>query len=74
MARNSKFIISIGAGRNVTTITYGGHGIYRRLTVNDVKNVMTGQPVFTSTGSKAFWEAIIAAVNADIVAGNGGGT
>lgn len=74
MARNSTFKISINAGRNSTTITYSGHGIYRRLTVNDVRNVMTGQPVFASVSSKAFWEAILSAVNTDIAAGNGGGT
>lgn len=74
MAQPAKLTIRVTAARNSTTISYTGQGIYRSLTVADVRNPGFSTHVVTASGSKAFWEAIIALVNTDIAAGNGGGT
>jgi hypothetical protein len=74
MANPAKLTIRVTAARNSTTITYRGQGLYRSLQVGDVEQPGLSTHVVTSSGSKAFWEAIIALVTADIAAGNGGGS
>jgi hypothetical protein len=74
MANPAKLTIRVTAARNSTTISYTGQGIYRALTVGDVRQPGLSTHVVTASGSKAFWEAIVAIVTADIAAGNGGGT
>lgn len=74
MARPAKLVISVSSTRNSSTVTYSSHGIYRSFVVNNVRNTIKPAPVFGTGSSKAFWETIIQAVNADILAGNGGGT
>lgn len=74
MAKPAKLVISVTAARNSTTIKYTGQGVYRSLQVADVRQPGFSSHVVTGSGSKAFWEAIIALVTADIAAGNGGGT
>lgn len=74
MAKGSKLTIRVEAARATTTVRYWTSGTYGRLTVNDVRDTMGPEPLFPSSGSKAFWEAVLNAVVADITAGNGGGT
>jgi hypothetical protein len=74
MARPAKLIISVSSTRNSSTVSYTTQGVYRSFTVNNVRDTVQPAPVFTTSGSKAFWEAVMDLVRADIVAGNGGGT
>lgn len=66
--------IRIGTTRGGNTISYTTTGVYRSLTVNDVRNPDLVTGTLTGTGSKAFWEAALNAVLADITAGHGGGS
>lgn len=74
MANVAKLTITVAAARNSTNITYKGQGFYRSVQVGDVRDGTLNTHVLTAAGSKAFWQAVIAAVTADIAAGNGGGT
>lgn len=55
-------------------MAYSTTGVYRSLAVNDVRNPDVVTATLTGTGSKAFWEAVLNAVLADITAGHGGGS
>jgi hypothetical protein len=74
MARPAKLNISVTWNRNSSTVHYVTQGQYRSFTVNDVTNTVKPAPVFTTSGSRAMWEAVLALVLADITAGNGGGS
>lgn len=66
--------IRVGTTRGGNTISYSTTGVYRSLAVNDVKDADVVTPTLTGSGSKAFWEAVLNAVVADITAGHGGGS
>lgn len=68
------FSVRVTPTRNGTNIRYSSTGVYRSLTVNNVANPGLSLAVLTGTGSKAFWEAVLNAIVADIEAGNGGGS
>ena len=74
MSNPSTITIRVTPTRSGAILSYSTVGVYRALAVNNVRNpdLVVGSP--TGTGSKAFWEAILTAVNADIQAGNGGGS
>lgn len=74
MARPAKLIVSVSWNRNSSTVSYTTQGQYRSFTVNNVGHTVKPAPVFTTSGSKAYWEAVLALVLADITAGNGGGS
>lgn len=74
MAARAKLTITVTASRNYSTIRYSTGGTYRSLIVGDVQDDMQLQPTFTTSGSKAFWEAVLPLVQADITAGHGGGS
>lgn len=74
MGVRARMTVTVTSGRNTTSITYRGQGIYRQLQVGNVDNDMPATYVLTSSGSKAFWDAALGLVVADIAAGNGGGT
>lgn len=66
--------IRVGTTRGGNTISYRTTGRYRSLAVNDVRHTDLVTGTLTGSGSKAYWEAVINAVLADIIAGNGGGS
>lgn len=66
--------IRVSTTRGGNTIAYSTTGVYRSLTVNDVRNPDVITHPLTGAGSKAFWEAVLGAVLADITAGHGGGS
>lgn len=74
MAARAKLTITVTASRNYSTVSYSTGGTYKALTVGDVGDLMQLQPTFTTSGSKAFWEAVLPLVLADITAGHGGGS
>lgn len=74
MAKGAKISIRVQQGRSAMTISYWTNGLIARLTANDVRNVVVNQPLLPTTGSKAFWEAVLTVVNTDITAGHGGGS
>lgn len=74
MAKVAKIVIEVTTGRLTMTKKYRTNGQIAQLTANDVRNVMTDTSLLPTTGSKAFWSAVLEAVADDILAGNGGGT
>lgn len=74
MASGPSLKIRVSTTRGGNTIAYSTTGTYRSLTVNDVRNPDLVTGTLTGTGSKAFWEAVLNAVLADITAGHGGGS
>jgi hypothetical protein len=74
VANQSKFTIRVTAARGSSKVEYRTTGRYISLLTGDVAGHMLRQPIFGTAGSKAFWDAILPLVAADIAAGNGGGT
>jgi hypothetical protein len=74
MASPTKLQVTVTAHRGSTTVHYRSHGRYISLVTADVHNDMLRQQLFSTVGSKAFWQAVLLLVAADIIAGNGGGT
>jgi hypothetical protein len=74
MAAGAGLRVRVTTTRGGVTIAYSTTGIYRSLSVNNVRNPALAEATLTGTGSKAFWEAALNAIIADIAAGNGGGT
>lgn len=66
--------IRVDTTRGGVTISYSTTGLYRSLSVNDVRHTAWPSATPPGSGSKAYWEAVLNAVLADIIAGNGGGT
>ena len=66
--------IRVSTTRGGATIAYSTTGVYRSLSVNDVRNPDVIVGTLTGSGSKAYWEAVLNAVLADIIAGHGGGS
>lgn len=74
MSNGPGFRVRVTSTRSGTTISYSSTGVYRSLSVNDVRNADLQTNTLTGTGSKAFWEAVLNAIVADIEAGHGGGS
>lgn len=74
VSQPAKLTIRVRSSRGASTVQYSTGGKYRSLAVNDITNNLQNEPLFTTSGSKAFWAAVQAIVAADIAAGNGGGT
>lgn len=66
--------IRVSTTRGGNVLAYSTTGRFRTVSVNDVRNPDLITPPLTGNGSKAFWEAVLTAVLADITAGNGGGS
>ena len=73
-SNDAKLTVRVAKTRGGLVLYYWTTGLYGRLAVNDVRNPDLQAPYFTGSGSKAFWEAALAEVSADIQAGGGGGT
>lgn len=71
---DAKLTIRLTSNRGSTTIQYSTTGRYVSLPVNDITDNMLLQPIQPSSGSKAFWNSVVALVAADIAAGHGGGS
>lgn len=71
---DNKLTIYVTANRGSSTISYSTTGRYVSLAVNDVKDLMQLQPIQPTSGSKAYWDSVLALVTADIAAGHGGGS
>lgn len=74
MSDTAKITVRVQSNRGSSTVAYRTTGRYISLLTGDVAHDMLRQPIFGTSGSKAFWGAVIALVQADIAAGNGGGT
>lgn len=74
MASGAKLTIRVTSARGHSTITYGTAGRYVSLPVGDVGTTMNNQTLLPTSGSKAFWEAVLPLVLANITAGSGGGS
>lgn len=70
----TKLTIRITENRAAMTLSYSTAGKVAGLFTNDVGDIIQRAPLPPKTGSKAYWEAVLTQVLADITAGNGGGT
>lgn len=66
MAAESKITIRVRANRGSSVIRYSTTGRYISLHTNGVNDVLMRQPILTTASSKAFWEAVLPIVLADI--------
>jgi hypothetical protein len=71
---DNKLTVYVTANRGSSTISYSTSGRYVSLQVNDVKDLLQLQPIQPTSGSKAYWDSVLAIVQADIAAGHGGGS
>ena len=70
----TKITIRVTETRGAVTIDYKAVGAVAGLLTGDVGDLMLRQAIPAKTGSRAWWESILGTVQADITAGNGGGT
>lgn len=71
---DTKITIRITEHRGSVGISYTAVGQVAGLLTSNVRGEILRSPVPPKTGSRAWWESILQTVNADITAGNGGGT
>jgi hypothetical protein len=68
MAAVAKLTIRVQSSRGASRISYSTGGRYINLATNILGNDLMRQPVQPTSTDKAFWESVIAIVNADIIA------
>jgi len=68
MADLSKMTIRVTASRNTTTLNITTGGRYKGLVTNTVRVNLLRQPTFTSADELHYWNAVLAAVQAEIIA------
>jgi hypothetical protein len=68
MAAQAKLTIRVQSSRGASKISYSTSGRYVSLPTNILGNQLTRQPIQPTSSDKAFWESVIAIVNADIIA------
>ena len=68
MASQAKIVIRVTSSRGASGISYSTSGRYVNLATNVLGNDLARQPIQPTTTDKAFWESVLAIVNADIVA------
>jgi hypothetical protein len=68
MAAQAKLTIRVGSARGSSRISYSTGGRYISLATNILGNTLMRQPIQPTSSDKAFWESVLAIVNADIAA------
>jgi len=68
MAAQAKITIRVTSSRGASSISYSTSGRYVSLATNILGSDLVRQPILPTSTDKAFWEAVLAIVNADIVA------
>lgn len=68
MASKAEIVIRVYASRGGSTIQYTSKGRYISFTTNGYNKTLNNQPIQPTASLKVFWEAILAAVQADVTA------
>jgi hypothetical protein len=68
VATVAKLTVRVGSSRSSSTVKTGTTGVYLSTPMNTIEINSTGQPIFTTASPKAFWTAVLAAVQAEIAA------
>lgn len=68
MAVVAKLTVRVTSSRSASIVKVGTTGTYLSTSMNDIEVDATGQPIFTTASSKAFWGAVLTAVQAEIAA------
>lgn len=68
MAEVAKLTVRVTSSRTSSVVRISTTGRYISTPVNTVDIAATGQPIFTNASAKAFWQAALVAVSAEIAA------
>lgn len=68
MAQLAKLTLRVTKTRSKSRLRVTGAGAYASLTVNTVKVDEPSQPLYTTTGPRAFWLAVLADATAAVTA------
>jgi len=66
LASRSTLTITVTKSNSASTVLYRDKGRYATINTNTVYRNLLGQPLFTTASEKAFWEAVVAVVLADL--------
>lgn len=66
MATTAKMTLTVSKSNTKSKVIVRTVGTYSSIPMNTIDFNMTGQPLYTSASPKAFWLAVLAAVNAQI--------
>lgn len=68
MATKAQLTLRVTKSRTQSVLVVRTTGTYAALSVNDVDVDMPGQPLYTTSTSKAFWLAVLAAATSAVEA------
>lgn len=68
MAEIAKLTVRVTSSRTASVVRTSTTGRYISTPVNTIDLTATGQPIYTNASAKAFWEAVLATVQAEIAA------
>jgi len=68
MARGSKIVVDVKRSKNFSSFTVRTSGLYGALTTNSINLDVPSQPLYTTASEKAYWLAVLAAVQVQITA------
>lgn len=68
VAQLAKMDLRVTKTRSKSRLRVAGHGAYASLLVNTVKIDEPTQPLYTTTGPRAFWLAVLADATAAVTA------
>lgn len=68
MADQAKLTIRVSSGKTASTVAVATTGRYRGLATNTVRFELLGEPMFTTADALHYWNAVLAVVQAQIVA------
>jgi hypothetical protein len=68
MAAVTKLTVRVYSSRSASRVVIGTTGTYLSAPMNTIEINATGQPIFTTSSTKAFWTAVLAVAQAEIAA------
>ena len=68
MARGSKIVVQVKRSKNFSSTSVRTSGLYGALVTNSINLDTPSLPLFTTASEKAYWLAVLAAVQAQITA------
>jgi len=68
MARGSKIVVNVKRSKNFSSFTIRTSGLYGALVTNSINLDVPSQPMYTTASEKAYWTAVLTAVQGQIAA------
>lgn len=68
MARGSKIVVQVQRSKNFSSTTVRTSGLYGALVTNTINIDTPSLPLFTTASEKAYWQAVLTAVQAQLAA------